>query len=247
MATLNSIRNVVGNYGSTAANQTITFGTSAVPVLTATAGSKIYLSVGDTLVITGDVSASGYAIGDEIVVSSVNYGTGVFIATAAAAPGIGAAVTATIKNRDTDLIASVGGSTISEPTDIITKECTSAQINGGVSRQLVNVSEIEDYANCSVMFILDSVTTTAGVAAPNAVFSLQLNNNDIVAGVPTAQAVPAETVLANMSAGDVFQTSSLSTDFWNLNAGAVATPSSFTLKNVSATNYLVTFRMVVAS
>lgn len=234
MATLNSLRSVVGNYSSTAAAQTITFSTSAVPVLTATAGSKIYLSVGDTLVITGAVSASCYAIGDEIVVSDVDYATGVFVATAAAAPGIALAVTATIKNVDTDPIVSIGGNTITSTfTDVVAREWNAIQINGGATKTLITAAALGDATECQVLFVLDSVTTVAGVAAPTATFQLQLTDATEIA------------VLANLRAGDAFYSSQLSSTFEDSGVGPII--GNFALKNTSATAFKPTFRMVIGT
>ena len=238
MATLNSLRNIVGSYSSTAAAQTITFTIGAGPgfVKTATAGSRIYLSVGDTLVITGNVGASGYAIGDEIVVSSVDNASGIFIATAAGTPGAAVGVTATIKNRDTDPIVSIGGNTITSTfTDVVAREWNAITINGGATKTLITAAALGDATKCQVLFVLDSVTTTAGVAAPTATFQLQLTDGTDMA------------VLANLRAGDVFYSSQLSSTLYDpITPGAVV--GNFALKNTTAaTAFKPTFRLVIGT
>lgn len=235
MATLNTLRNVVGDTGSTAANSTITFATTASATITidSTANNR-KLSVGDVLVVTGGLGASGYTVGQELTLTTVTYSGATSVVNTAAA-GVAAAVTATLKNADTDKIASTGGNTNDSTfTDIVTREWNAITINAGATKTLITAAALGDATECQVLFVLDSVTTTAGVAAPTATFQLELTDGTEIA------------VLANLCAGDIFYSSQLTTTFYNLGT-TTATVGDLVLKNTTAVNYKPTFRLVIGT
>lgn len=236
MATLNTLRNVVGSIGSTAANSTFTFATtnSATITFDSNADNRKF-SVGDVLVVTGGLELSGLTVGQELTITSATY-AGATSIVSPAPTGIAANVTAVLKNADTDTIASAGGNTSSSTfTDIVSREWNAITIGAAATKVLITATALNNPTECQVLFVLDSVTTTAGVSAPTAVFQLQLTDGTDMA------------VLANLCAGDIFYSSSVSSTFHDL-SGGLDIVGDFALKNIDgAVDYVPTFRMVIGT
>jgi hypothetical protein len=233
MATLNTIRNVVSNYGANAGTApVITLTTSVGATVTLTAGAE-KLSVGDVIEFTSP--GGGFVIGDRATVISIDYTAGTADLDVLGT-GVSAGETAKIVNFDGDKIASVGGSTSSSntanPVSITWGDGTVSIANGG-SITLASLDSLYDFTDVEVLLIVDKVYNAAGNELPEAILTFQVTD-----GTTTA-------LVANLSQGDVFYTSSFSANYYD--GAAAATATDLTVFNPQGVAVRPVIRLVLGS
>jgi hypothetical protein len=245
MANFNTNRSVVSNWGgSNGVSPNVSFDVTGTDLTifdgTGTTGGSAYLSVGDTLyIVDGGAGAGAYADGASVTLVEWNAAGLTGVVNVA---GTGTNGTLNIANIDTNRSTAIGGNYAPSTYDDVTMKtweygATATWFSAGASKTLVSASTLADATELQVLFVLESVKTTAGVsggAGSTAIFQLQLK-----AG---ASVVP----VANLIEGDVFYTSQMSNVFLLTN-GTGTTAGDFVLNNTTAVNYAPTFKFVVAS
>jgi hypothetical protein len=245
MANFNTNRSVVSNWNANnTVGSNISFDVTGTDITifdgTGTTGGSAYLSVGDTLyIVDGGAGAGAYA--DGTVATLVEWDaaglTGIVNV-----PGTGTNGTLRLNNIESNRITTVGGNYSPSTYDDVTMKtweygATATWFSSNSDKTLISASTLADATEMQVLFVLESVKTTAGVsggAGSTAIFQLQLK-----AG---ASVVP----VANLIEGDVFYTSQMSNVFLLTN-GTGTTAGDFVLKNTAGADYAPTFKFVVAS